>query len=177
MDFLYLVAELAAAFAGFTALVSVFQDPRGRERTINLIRLQQMLELSLLVVGLCLLPDVILATGTQRETAFRTAAVLGGAAWLLLFVVQIRRGFSARVQAMAGYNKRYARFLVFVGFLSLASVGRSAFGSGLAEGPYVVTVALLLLVAGLQFVRACTSMFRDRLDEHAPGGVPDHGVR
>ena len=91
-DYLFLIAELAAAFAGFTAIVSVLNTRAdARKRALDLLRLRSMLEASLCTIALALLPTLLLEVGIGGAAwrwANGTAAVVVG----VVYVAQMRRG-------------------------------------------------------------------------------------
>lgn len=62
-EYLILVCELAGAFAGFVAIVSVLDGRASRRSRFDKMRLRQMLELSLFAIGLGLLPEVLARLG------------------------------------------------------------------------------------------------------------------
>jgi hypothetical protein len=85
-DFLFIVAEIAIAFAGFAGLVVAISGRQGRspERArLELVLLRNVLLIGLLVVAFALFPSLLLQMGAEPEAAWRVSAavfllVLGG---------------------------------------------------------------------------------------------------
>lgn len=162
-DYLYLIAELAAAFAGFTAIVSVL-DSRSDSatRALDVLRLRAMLEASLCTIVLALLPTLLLQIGLEATT-WRWACAIGTVTVAVLYTAQMRRGFAREMRETPGYSLVFARFLAGVGVVGLSClvVGAfdvGAFGVGDPRALYLVCATLLLSVAGLQFFRVSISI-------------------
>jgi len=121
-DYLFLIAELAAAFAGFTAIVSVL-DARGdsRKRALDVIRLRAMLEASLATIALALLPSLLLQVGLG-EAAWRWASAIGSLVVGVLYAAQVRRGFTRELKNTPGYSLVFARFLAVMGIAGLGGL-------------------------------------------------------
>jgi hypothetical protein len=157
-DYLFLIAELAAAFAGFTAIVSVL-DARGdsRKRALDVIRLRAMLEASLATIALALLPSLLLQVGLG-EAAWRWASAIGSLVVGVLYAAQVRRGFTRELKNTPGYSLVFARFLAVMGIAGLGGLIVAAFGVGDPSALYSVCATLLFSVAGLQFFRVSVSI-------------------
>ena len=157
-DFLILVCELAAAFAGFTAIVSALDSRSSRRSRVNKMRLRHMLELSLFAIGIGLLPELLRQQGMESATPWRVAGVVVVAGALVLFPIQMRRGINPEMKAVPGYSLAYARFLVGLGLFSVVAFLLSATALVAPQGGYVLGTTLVLTAAGLQFLRVCTSI-------------------
>ena len=162
-DYLSLICELAAAFAGFTAVVSAL-DARfdGARRDLDVERLRQMLEMSLATIWGGLLPTLLILLEVAEGSPWRVAAGVMFLVILALFVVQVPRGFRRDLRAVPGYNMAYARFLTALGLAVLISFAVAALGRAASAGFYALGVSLMLMIAGLQFLRASTSFLLDR---------------
>jgi hypothetical protein len=157
-EYLFLIAELAAAFAGFTAIVSVLNTRTdSRKRALDVLRLRAMLEASLGTIALALLPTLLREVGLG-ESAWRWAH--GGAAVVVvvLYVAQLRRGFAPEMRSTPGYSQTTANYLAGLGLVGLGCVIAGAVGVGNPAALYLVALTLLLSVAGLQFFRASVSI-------------------
>lgn len=65
------IAQIAATFAGFTALVSIVdQSQGGKWARISIMRITMMLRTSLLLIFYCLLPATLLGLGISTQTAW-----------------------------------------------------------------------------------------------------------
>lgn len=157
-DYLFLIAELAAAFAGFTAIVSVL-DTRSdsRKRALEVLRLRAMLEASLLTIALALLPWLLLQVGLGA-IAWRWACAIGFLAVGALYVAQVRRGFAREMKEIPGYSLLFARFLAGMGIAGLGLLIAGASGVADPATLYTVCATILLSVAGLQFFRLSISI-------------------
>ena len=82
-DFLFTVAEVATAFAGFAGLVTVVaQRTGGKATALQLNLLRNMLLLALLIVLASLAPHVPLRLGVSETGAWRIAATGFFVGWL-----------------------------------------------------------------------------------------------
>lgn len=88
------IAQIAATFAGFTALVSVVdQGQGGKWAKISIWRILQMVILSLGVMLMCLLPAVLSGFGIEDDLMWRICVIIS----LLFFVGNwVRTPLSAR---------------------------------------------------------------------------------
>jgi hypothetical protein len=81
-DFLFTVAEVAVAFAGFAGLVTVLTQRLAKtEREFDVVRFRDMLFLSLIAAAFSLLPTLPSAFGASDEATWRLSAVLFLIAW------------------------------------------------------------------------------------------------
>lgn len=79
-----------------------------------------------------------------------------------LLLIQAPRGFRHDLRSVPEYSVAYARFLLVLGVLGLASFAAAAFAVGPPAGAYALGVTLMLTIAGLQFLRASTSFLLGR---------------
>lgn len=158
-DYLYLVCELAVAFAGFTAIVSVLDRRHGPgSRWIDVVRLRQMVELSLVVIGAGLTPALLLRLGLEERVVWRVACSALVVVGLILLWIQSVRGLRPDVRAASDFNPLYARFLQLLGVASITAFACGGFGWLPPDGAFHLGVTLLLTVAALQFLRAAVSI-------------------
>lgn len=155
-DLLQSFAEVAVAFAGFSAVVSIFDrraerdDPRVRH-----YRIRVMVEYSLCVAIFAFVPYLLDATLGSEDLAWRISSVLLAGAWSWVGLSASRRarrifGKSAftvapafsSVAAVLGYTGAAILLLNAVG-LSLRSPGAS----------YLVGLFCPLLQSALYFLR------------------------
>lgn len=161
MDYLFLLCELAVGFAGFTAVVAAFQADGGTDQqTLNKVRLQQMLELSLFAVGAGLLPFLLVSFGLANTSAFRVAAAVMLPAFMTLMFLQLRRGFDPRVQQAPGYSIRVVWLLIALGVICIVAWVLAGTGLAKSEASYQLGATALLVVAGISFFRTATSALR-----------------
>jgi hypothetical protein len=168
VEYLSLIAELAVAFAGFTAIVSVLQSEVADEFTLNKVRLRQMLELSLFTVAASLVPQLIAASSISADMPFRISGALFVPAGAALLTVQRRRGAISQVRKLPGYSVRFTRFAIGCGLGVITLFALAAFGAQ-SVASYQAGVTLGLVIAAAQFFRTSISVLR--LPVHA--GTPD----
>ena len=157
-EYLTSIAELAAVFAGFTAIVSVFESrSAGGRRLLDLVRLRQMLENSLLTIAAALFPELLAILGLPSSTPWRVSGAVFFLAGGLLIRRQWVRGMVPAVQQAPGYSRTYVRMLVAVGVSIEVAFGLAAIGFGGAAPVYCLAVSLVFVASGMQFYRACTS--------------------
>lgn len=82
-DFLFTVAEVAAAFAGFAGLVTVLTQRLAKtpRRDFDIARFRDLLLLSLFVAAFALFPTLPAAFGASDEITWRVSALLFLVAW------------------------------------------------------------------------------------------------
>jgi hypothetical protein len=162
LDYLSHICNLAAVFAGFTAIVSVLRsdDETGADEiTLNKIRLRQMLEICLFTIGAGLMPQLIVSFDTTFDLALQVSGALAAASGSLLLILQGHRAFPMNIRKLAGYSVRFTRFAISLGAIVVALFAIAAFGIRPAAA-YSSAVTLGLVIAGLQFLRTSTSVLR-----------------
>lgn len=165
-EYLILICELAVAFAGFTAIVTAVQSgPDKPIRFLTAFRLRQMLELSLLTIAGGLLPHLIGQFGIADATVWRVAGGVMAGVGIVVVRVQTLRGFQAQMRRETGYSLALARFLLLLGLAVVLSFILSATAVIMPESGYVLGLTILLAVAGIQFLRTCTSILRLPTDQ------------
>jgi len=160
-DDLSTIAEIAIALAGFSALVGMLGSRTGRSSPkLDAFRLQIMLEASLFVVALALLPVVLLHLGVVEEIAWRASAGIFLAADAVTTVsIHVRAGnvsaeylsadrLTSIVVQATGYAADGVVALVLVGIWSER-----------APGLYLLALYLNVLLSGLLFIRFAASTF------------------
>ncbi len=77
-DFLFVVAEVAVAFAGFASIVAVLGQRTTRDHPLtDAFRLRGLLESSLVVVAFSLLPYVLVRISSHELSAWRLGRSCG----------------------------------------------------------------------------------------------------
>lgn len=159
LDHLATIAEVAIALAGFSALVSILGTGFGREKSqLEASRLQMMLEASLFVVMLALLPSVLFEFDLDEGVAWRTSAAL----FLLLDLVA-SVSMTIRMRGLpwapADYKTGY-----LVGSLSLAAdaavvIVLLGFAADRAAALYLLALYLNVALSAILFIRFAASAF------------------
>ena len=153
-DFLFIVAEIAAAFAGFTTLVAAIsrrQDDTPEQGQLAFGTLQNALVLSLFTVAFALIPSVIERQGVTPSVAWRGSAT-AAAATIAPYIAYVLRSL---VSAYRAANQRAPLTFVAnmaVGFASLFTFALCAAGT-LPTSSYLLALSALLYLAGFAFVR------------------------
>jgi hypothetical protein len=155
------IAEVGIALAGFSALVAVLAgQPERSQAKLDGLRLQIMLESSLLVVAFALFPIVPAKFGISPEATWRISAIVYLAVDIPLTILAAKRilpvrqlytahdrATSVAVQAL-GYGADLAMFTVVLGIASQLS---AAF--------YFLGLYMVLVLAGILFLRFAASTF------------------
>jgi hypothetical protein len=158
-DFLFIVAEIAAAFAGFASLVAAISRRADRtlvEQRLDFGTLQNVLMLSLLTVAFALLPNLLERQDLDTALAWRASAaafaVVVGiyATYVLKELPGVYRDLGKRVPPTFRVN---AGLLLAGLILDVFCV----FGA-LPLSIYLLGLAALLYNAGFGFVRLFVSM-------------------
>jgi hypothetical protein len=164
-DALFIVAELAIAFAGFASLATVIGRRHGGDRPeIDALRLRNMLEASLLVAALALFPLLPFYANVSSEGVWRSSSSLLGVIVPFLGLLHMRRLGSFRE-----VHRPSVLYLVVQGLLlGSATVGLwcNAFGflPDFQQGAYFWGLFALLIYSGILFVRLVQSL----LDHASP---------
>jgi hypothetical protein len=161
-DFLFTVAEVSVALAGFAGLVSVVADRLGgRSGELGAHRLRTMLLYSLTATFFCLIPYICIRAGLAEIPSWRLCSAGLFIAWLLVFgrAFPRARRFSRGIPFLHLLLAYLGIALSVVGLAVLAANAAGAFGSH-ANVAYLVAIVLLLLAATRLFVRLFVSLIR-----------------
>ena len=90
-DWLQTLAEVAVALAGFSGLLAGIRQRSQRESQINVTRLKTIVETSLSVLALCLIPVFLNGLGVGELKAFRISAIVFLAGFIPFTVMGFRR--------------------------------------------------------------------------------------
>ena len=156
-EFLFVIAEVAVAFAGFASIVAVLGQRTTRDHPlIDAFRLRGLLECSLAVVAFSLLPYVLVRISPNELLAWRLSsglfAVVGA---LLMLSILLRRRAVADLPVPAVL--RIAVLLLHttpLPALLLISLGVVVEG---AAGLYLLCLVSYLLAGGIAFFRVMVS--------------------
>jgi hypothetical protein len=149
-EFLFTLAEVAAAFVGFSLIGGILRTADGAAR---FLLMRDVAQVSLTAVAGSLLPYVLFQFGLQGEALWRVSSVGLTLGWF------IGGAFAYRRAGIAGILWDWAPALLVVGSLgNLGGVGLllwSAFFGGSFSGPrYLLALCMLLTLAGLMFIWA-----------------------
>jgi hypothetical protein len=147
-DFLFAVAEVGIALAGFATIVVAFtQRFSGLVATVASSRLDSTLRCSLLGVFGALIPYIPQHLGLTPSTVWRISSLLLGVGWLTYYLYRIRSAEQREVVAQfMAFSNRLAMWIVHPAGILLSVLG--ALGLlGTRSGS--VFLALLLVLLGL----------------------------
>ena len=152
--FLFATAEVAAAFVGFSLVVSLFGANSGRD-TVRAVSLRDVAEISLVGVAASLAPYVFFQFGWSQEVVWRATSALLAAGWITGFAFAARRIRSAGGGRIFETDPGFARFsalLVVAGIAPLA--WNVAVPGAHSSARYMLALLILLSLAGIIFVFA-----------------------
>lgn len=162
MEYLTQICNLAAVFAGFTAIVSVLradEETSPEEIALNKVRLRQMLEICLFTIATGLVPQLIASFDIRFDLALQISGALAVPFGAGLLMVQGRRVANLNVRSLSGFSVAFTRFAISTGGLIIVLFALAAFGIR-PVATYLTAVTLGLTIAGLQFLRTSTSVLR-----------------
>ncbi len=149
-EFLFTVAEVSAAFVGFSLLVSVL---RPAEDVPRFLAMRDVAEISLIAVFGSLLPYVLFQFGVRDEPLWRASS--GGLSLLWLM------GLAFATRRLAASGSPMWREIRLKAIASLINLGGNALlwwsvlvGGALSGPRYVLALSLLLSMAGGLFIWA-----------------------
>jgi hypothetical protein len=161
-DFMFTVAEVAVALAGFAGLVSIVsQRLDGRNVDLGSHRLRLMLLYSLTVTGFSLVPYLLLRAGVAEVSSWRLCSAAFFMVWLAIFAPAFPRATSfahgapltLRLWAYVGI----AVSVVGLTVLALNTLGVFGSRAGVA---YMTALLILLFGAARLFFRLFKSLVR-----------------
>jgi hypothetical protein len=165
-DTLLAMAEIAAAFAGFAALVSVIRRATNQpaDAVHDLLRLRLVISSSVAGVAAALVPVGLAGYGLDPGLTWRLAALI-----LLVFDNGIIASFLGSYKPVRGSFPPDRLAVVVVGALEIVeqvSLLAVIFGLPIGNAPALYVTALIanLCQAGFIFVRFVGSAFRHEYD-------------
>ena len=159
-DLLLTIAEVAAAFVGFSMIVAALRSqPSGGDARFHSVR--DVAEIGLYVVAAAFLPLIIHSFGVGAELTWRASSAAFVAVWLLGFTfaqLRFRRGGAGFVLVRTWpFWGAVSAILTTTGNVLL--LWNLTSPTALAGPRYVTALALLLAIAGGLFINAT---FRER---------------
>ena len=163
-DFLFTVAEVGVAFAGFAGLVTILarRMGQGTESQAEVHLLYRMLLVSMLTVAAALFPHLPLRFGASEPETWRIASGVFFAAWLLYFVNAVR-GILLNLDATSPPGGRFLLFfnqIVHLGAgLALLTAAVGLWDTA-TPAVYLTALCAMLYMAGCLFVILFTRLSR-----------------
>jgi len=162
-DLLFVIAEVGVALAGFSAVIGVLGSRRGTSDTrVDALRLQVMLESSLIVVAAAIIPSLLAHLGIEPRTSWRIASAL----FLLVQVpgefLAVKRTRQMPDMKLSWFNTNSINWGLSLGAdLIMLGVLLDLFGAR-SNGCYMLAIFLLLVMSGLLFIQFAASTFIPR---------------
>jgi len=118
-DYLFVCAEIAAAFVGFASVVAILGRRSGRDdASVDAFRLRIMLEAGILTVFAALLPVVLYRAGLEDLTR-RVSSGFNGPIGIATFIRAIRR---SRLAATTPETRKFGQLIGSVFFSRVTGV-------------------------------------------------------
>lgn len=158
-DFLFIVAELAIALAGFSGLVTVIahrQDRSPGEVALGFQQLRAVLVISLPAAAFALLPSLLERMGAAPDIAWRVSAAL----FLVVSVGVMGTAVPSVFRAYAGAGRRVpltvwlSTVLIAVMWLILLLCALGC----VPTSAYLAALFITLYLAGVAFVRVFAAL-------------------
>jgi hypothetical protein len=150
-EFLFMVAEVAAAFVGFSLIVGILRPAEG---AVRFLFLRDVAGISLIAIAGSLLPYLLFQFGVRGEPLWRASSGGLSLGWLIGMAYGIRK-FTA---VGSPPWKMTPTLFVFGSLINLGGTGSllwSVLVGGSLSGPrYILALSLLLAQAGLMFIWA-----------------------
>jgi hypothetical protein len=167
-DFLFVVAEIAVAFAGFASIVAVLgQRSTHDHAAVEASRLRGLIEFSLVAVTFSLLPYVAARLSGNHLAAWRVSSGLFFVVGLLLL-----HGFYGRRRLLSDLGIPLRVRIMVIGFylaplplLLLIAVGVAGDSS---PGAYLLSLLCYLLGAATAFFRVILSFVSALREDSEP---------
>jgi hypothetical protein len=163
-DILIVIAEVAAAFAGFAGIVSIFRHrASGAWDPPDAYRFRFMVELSLCTVAFALLPFIIHHFGVAPRVVWSSCSALLGLMYVALLVLGRIRARHLRGGPGVKIHRGLMTFAVSGAIVSLVLLVLNALRIGFDGefGPYLAGLAWLLAISGIMFLRLLLLGIRD----------------
>lgn len=158
-DLLFIVAEIAVAFAGFAGLVAVISarpDKSEEQAGLELGLLANVLGQSLIAVAFALIPAAVAGMGVDADIAFRGAAVAFIVAQAAYMGLWMPRGLAAYKALQIPMPKTLRlNMLVLIVQLAILVLCASAI---IPSTSYLAALLLSLYFSGSSFIRVFVSI-------------------
>ncbi len=161
-EFLFTVAEIAIALAGFAGLIVAISrrhDRLAEEVRLEIELLKNVLGASFLVVAFSLIPAVLLGMEVDSVVAWRSSAFL----FFISFTVYISLTIPKTVASYRATNRTIPRtYLMNIGLAVVVIIDLALVVIGvLPVSAYLPALLYVLYAAGVSFVRVFLSVMRD----------------
>jgi len=159
-DLLLAIAEVSVGLAGFSAIVGLLGSRSGRsDLRVDALRLQVMLETSLMVAAYAFVPVLVSIFDLETSTTWRISA----AAWLVIGIpteiVAWRRTRNMPDMKLDQLNVNTVNWALAIGCELLMFLVAIGFFEPRAGALYLVALFSYLLIAGILFIQFASSTF------------------
>jgi hypothetical protein len=164
-DFLYTVAEVAVAFAGFAGLVTVLtQRLAESQREFDIVRFRDMLLLSLIAGAFALFPTLPANFGASEEATWRASSALFLVAWTAFAFQGLFAGFRLSRSGTRPFSRPlfWSNLAVHIpAMIALLLVVIDAdFVADVRSAMYLAAIFAMLYLAGAYFLALFMSLAR-----------------
>jgi hypothetical protein len=164
-DFLYTVAEVAVAFAGFAGLVTVLtQRLAESQREFDVVRFRDMLLLSFITGAFALFPTLPASFGVDEETTWRVSSALFLSAWTAFGLQGLFAGFRLSRSGTRPFSRPlfWSNLAVHIpAMIALLLVVLDAdFVADVRSAIYLAAIFAMLYLAGAYFLALFVSLAR-----------------
>ena len=169
-EFLYSLAEVAAAFAGFSTLIS-FVAAR-KISSLEPSRIIAMLALSIMVVLFSLIPSLLVQYQLDQSTSWQVLCALYAATWLFYFAGIVNNlrvgGLGASIKSLPLLNKLNTFGVHPISILALA-LGALRIIDTPASWLYVTGLFVMLFLSAQLFIQIVISLIRSEFNQGGTG--------
>jgi hypothetical protein len=157
-DFFYTLAQLAVTFVGFSTVAIVLRQTFGGEMSrLDILITRIFIQLGFMVVAGAMLPPLLELFQWEPATIWRTASVVTA---IPIFIFAVT--YPSRRRAASGMPTPMPIWLdIAILLVAVAALLCNAGGIGFepSAGPHAAGLSIILLVAGLGYLQALSTLF------------------
>jgi len=159
-ELLLTTAQIGMALAGFAGLVTLLGRPSLRaDPRLNEIRFRSMMELSVTLAALALLPFVPAGLGFDEPAAWRVASGVYAVAAFFFFVHSARRNRSRMGRLLIAGGVTATLFAICVGDATALGLNAAGAFAGMEAGIYFAALFFHFLATCFFFLRLLYGAF------------------
>ena len=161
-DFLFIVAQIAATFAGFSTLVVVVsQRLSGTRSRLVTIRLLLMLRLSIIAIMFCLVPFLFERAGSTGQVPWRLSSAFLAAAWLTHCGSTVHTFHRAGLLAQLSLLNRINLFAIQPAAIIALGLGVLGIWGRFIAVVYLGAILCMLSICGFLFFQQVAALSND----------------
>ena len=150
-DQLLIVTEVSVALAGFAGIVSAYQYKEGRKISRgDALGIAMMVNIGLVNAIFSLLPLILFSLGLNETATWKVCSALMAINYLIFFAYVFKNMRGVRVRKVSSkliYILLYSVAFIFM-IVNVLGIGYNG-----EQGPFFVSLILLLVIAGYMFAR------------------------